>query len=89
MENGYEKGCTRGDPKFNPLNFSGHLLARNPVGSSPRGLSPEIAVETTLLAGFHNHPADQNIVATSGVLGMPTLTSDRRIRDFAEAESVW
>ncbi len=52
-------------------------------------LTPEIAVESTLLKGFHDDPADQIIVATSRVLGMPIVTSDRRIRDFAEAETIW
>jgi PIN domain nuclease of toxin-antitoxin system len=52
-------------------------------------LSPEIAVESTQLRGFHRDPADQMIVATSRVLGMPLLTSDRRILDFGEVEAVW
>lgn len=63
--------------------------ARNECGVRLAALSPEIAVESTLLPGFQNDPADQIIVATSRVLGMPILTSDRRIRDFAEAETIW
>lgn len=52
-------------------------------------LSPEIAVESTQLKGFHRDPADQIIVATSRVLGVPLLTSDRRILDFPDVETIW
>jgi PIN domain nuclease of toxin-antitoxin system len=52
-------------------------------------LSPEIAAESTQLRGFHKDPADQIIVATSRVLGMPLLTSDRRILDFPDVETIW
>jgi PIN domain nuclease of toxin-antitoxin system len=52
-------------------------------------LSPEIAVESTQLGGFHKDPADQIIVATSRVLGMPLVTSDRRILDFPNVETIW
>lgn len=52
-------------------------------------LSPEIAVESTQLKDFHRDPADQIIVATSRVLGMPILTSDRKILDFSDIEAIW
>lgn len=52
-------------------------------------LSPEIAVESTQLDGFHKDPADQIIVATSRVLAMPLLTSDRRVLNFKDVETVW
>ena len=52
-------------------------------------LSPDIAVESTQLGGFHKDPADQIIVATSRVLGMPLLTSDKKILDFPDANTVW
>jgi PIN domain nuclease of toxin-antitoxin system len=52
-------------------------------------LSPEIAVESTELQGFHQDPADQIIVATSRILGMPIVTSDGRILDFLGVESIW
>ncbi len=52
-------------------------------------LSPEVAVESTQLKGFHQDPADQIIVATSRILGMPLLTSDRKILDFSEVEAIW
>lgn len=51
-------------------------------------LSPEIAVESTQLRDFHNDPADQIIAATSRVLGMPLLTSDRRILDYTGVKTV-
>lgn len=52
-------------------------------------LSPEIAVESSVLRGFHKDPADQLITATSRILGMPLVTSDRRIIDFPEVETIW
>lgn len=52
-------------------------------------LSPEIAVESTLMRGFHSDPADQIIVATSRVLGFPLVSSDKQILEFAEAETIW
>ena len=52
-------------------------------------LSPEIAAESTQLKGFHQDPADQIIVATSRILGIPLLTSERKILDFLDVEAVW
>jgi PIN domain nuclease of toxin-antitoxin system len=52
-------------------------------------LSPEVAVESTQLKEFHGDPADQIIVATSRVLGISLLTSDRRILDFSDVETIW
>lgn len=52
-------------------------------------LSPEIAVESTLLRGFHRDPADQIIAATSRILGIPLITSDKRMLSFSEVETVW
>ena len=52
-------------------------------------LSPEIAVESTQLPDFHQYPADQTIVATSRVLGMPLVTSDNRILDYLTVETIW
>ena len=52
-------------------------------------LSPEIAVESTVLRGFHKDPADRIIVATSRTLGLPLITSDRAILQFPDVESVW
>ena len=52
-------------------------------------LSPEIAVESSTLRGFHQDPADQLITATSRILGMPLVTSDNQILDFSEVETIW
>ena len=41
------------------------------------------------IKGFHKDPAHQIIVATSRVLAMPLLTSDRRILDFPDVETIW
>lgn len=44
------------------------------------GLTREVVVESTRLPGpFHRDPADQMIVATARVLGIPLLTNDSRI----------
>jgi PIN domain nuclease of toxin-antitoxin system len=51
-------------------------------------LTPEIAVESTQLQGFHRDPADQIIVATSRVLGMPVVTADQRIIQFSAVEAI-
>lgn len=46
-------------------------------------LTPEIAVESTLLPGqFHRDPADQLIVATARVHDCPLLTADGKILDY-------
>ena len=52
-------------------------------------LSPDIAVESTALRGFHKDPADQIIAATSRILGIPLVTSDKRILDFSEVDTIW
>jgi PIN domain nuclease of toxin-antitoxin system len=52
-------------------------------------LTPEIAVESALLDGFHKDPADQIIVATSRVLRVPLLTSNTRILAFPRVEAIW
>ena len=51
-------------------------------------LTTEIAVESTGLEGFHRDPADQIIVATSRVLGMPLVTADQRIVGFGGVEAI-
>lgn len=52
-------------------------------------LTPEIAVESTELRGFHGDLADQIIVATSRVLGMPVVTADQRLLQFQGVEAIW
>ena len=46
-------------------------------------LTPEIAIESTQLPGtFHRDPADQMIVATARIHGIPLLTIDAKIRAY-------
>lgn len=46
-------------------------------------LTPEIAVESTQLPPpFHSDPADQIIVATARVRGIPLLTADAKILSY-------
>ena len=52
-------------------------------------LSPEIAVESTILRGFHKDPADQLIAATSRILGMALITSDKQILAHPEVDTIW
>ena len=59
------------------------------IGVDVADLSPEIAVESTHLNRFHKDPADQMIVATSRVLEIPLLTSDRRILNYPGVDALW
>jgi len=52
-------------------------------------LTPEIAGESAGLQGFHGDPADQIIMATSRVLGMPVVTADQRLIQFRGVEAIW
>lgn len=50
-------------------------------------LTPRIAVESTQLPGtFHRDPADQIIVATARVHGLPLLTADGKILDYPHVD---
>lgn len=46
-------------------------------------LSVPIAVQSTRLKKFHKDPADQIIAATAIVLGIPLLTADRKLIEYA------
>ncbi len=49
--------------------------------------TPQIATESTELPGdFHKDPADQIIVATARVLGLPLLTADEKIRKYPHVQ---
>ena len=51
-------------------------------------LTPRIAVEATQLpGGFHRDPADQLIVATARVHGLPLATADRKILEYEGVET--
>jgi PIN domain nuclease of toxin-antitoxin system len=46
-------------------------------------LSNEIIIQSTRLKGdFHKDPADQIIVATSNIIGVPLLTADDKILSY-------
>ena len=48
-------------------------------------LNLPIILQSTRLAGFHNDPADQIIVATAKVYDSPLLTQDRKILNYLNA----
>ncbi|MCI0388730.1 MAG: type II toxin-antitoxin system VapC family toxin [Acidobacteria bacterium] len=50
-------------------------------------LTPEIAIESTQLPQpFHKDPADQIIVATTRVHGVPLVTCDTKIRTYQHVQ---
>jgi PIN domain nuclease of toxin-antitoxin system len=52
-------------------------------------ITPAIAIDASYLPGdFHADPTDRLIVATARHLGMPVVTSDRKIIAYAEAGHV-
>lgn len=52
-------------------------------------LTPQIAIESTRLAGeFHNDPADQMIVATARIHNCQLLTSDEKILNYAHVNAL-
>lgn len=69
------------------LSWIRHSLQENDIRVAE--LTPEIAVESTLLNGFPSDPADQIIVATSRVLGLPLITADKRIIQFNGVNTIW
>ncbi len=46
-------------------------------------LTLPIIMDSTRLTGFHRDPADQLIVATARVLGLPLLTADQKILNYS------
>lgn len=58
------------------------LLARPGLRTVP--LEPEVALSASYLPGhFHRDPADRLLIATARELGVPLVTRDRRILDYA------
>jgi PIN domain nuclease of toxin-antitoxin system len=52
-------------------------------------IEPAIAVDSVRLPGtFHADPADRMIIATARHLGLPLMTADRAILDYAAAGNV-
>ena len=51
-------------------------------------LTIPIIVKSTQLSGFHKDPADQIIVATSIILGIPLLTADEKIIAYPKVVTI-
>jgi PIN domain nuclease of toxin-antitoxin system len=51
-------------------------------------LTIPIIIKSTRLPGFHKDPADQIIVATSIVLGIPLLTADEKIIAYPDVTTI-
>lgn len=52
-------------------------------------LTPEIAIESTVLPGeFHRDPADQIIVATARTHGCPLVSSDAKLLRYPHVETI-
>ena len=53
-------------------------------------VGPLDAIASTVLPGeFHKDPADRLIVALARRLGVPLVTSDEKIRDYAHVSTIW
>ncbi len=68
------------DIKMDPMEWIDQAL-RYP-GIQLIELTPEIAVESTLLRDFHKDPADRFLVATANRHQIPILTVDKRIVEY-------
>jgi PIN domain nuclease of toxin-antitoxin system len=65
-----------------PVTWIERLLARPGIRAVP--LPHTVAVSAALLPGeLHGDPADRMLIATARELGVPLLTRDRRILDYA------
>ena len=51
-------------------------------------LTLPIVIESTRLIGFHKDPADQLIVSTARVLGLPVLTADQKILNYSGVKTL-
>lgn len=70
-----------------PSAWAQEICGRGKIIIAP--LSPEIAIDAGSLPGdIHGDPADRIIVATARGLACPLLTSDRKIRAYADAGHV-
>jgi PIN domain nuclease of toxin-antitoxin system len=76
-------------PDFHPdpKTWFARLLRFPGIKHAP--ITPEIAIDSSLLPGdLHSDPADRLIIATARHLGMPIVTSDRKIIAYANAGHV-
>jgi PIN domain nuclease of toxin-antitoxin system len=70
-----------------PKTWFARFLAGPGIRHAP--ITPEIAIDSSHLPGdLHAGPADRLIIATARHLGMPIVTSDRKIIAYAEAGHV-
>ena len=51
-------------------------------------LTPQIAIESTRLTGFHKDPADQIIVATARIYSCPLITADAKIVSYGNVQTL-
>ncbi len=51
-------------------------------------LTPEIAIASTQLVGFHRDPADQIITATAQVYDCPLVTADTKILSYSGVSTI-
>jgi PIN domain nuclease of toxin-antitoxin system len=73
-------------PQFlpDPKTWFARLMAMPGIKEAP--ITPAIAIDASYLPGdFHADPMDRLLVATARHLGMPIVTSDRKIIAYAEA----
>jgi PIN domain nuclease of toxin-antitoxin system len=65
-----------------PKTWFGRFLAAPGVGETP--LTPDVAIDSSHLPPpLHADPADRLLIATARQLGIPIVTRDRRILDYA------
>ena len=51
-------------------------------------LTPEIAIASTQLVGFHRDPSDQIITATAKVYDCPLVTADTKILSYSVVSAI-
>jgi PIN domain nuclease of toxin-antitoxin system len=80
------KPSRRPMPQFlpDPKTWFAKLMAMPGIKEAP--ITPAIAIDASYLPGdLHADPMDRLIIATARHLGMPIVTSDRKIIAYAEA----
>ena len=76
----------RQGPQFWPDAKTWFATLMTKPGLKEAPITAAIAIEASFLPGdLHADPADRFIIATARHLGMPIVTRDRRILDYAEA----
>jgi PIN domain nuclease of toxin-antitoxin system len=83
-------GRSRGRaPQFlpDPKTWFGKVMSGPGINVAP--FTPEIAIDASYLPGsLHGDPADRFIIATARHLGVPIVTRDRKIIDYARLGNV-